>query len=76
MHSMTKYNSTFKLLVDYINSLGHKPGTYTILRHHELEEFHLYNKGDFMECIPIDGFYSSVTLQAIKRFMFKHRQIN
>ena len=76
MHSMMKYNSTFRLLVDYINSLGHKPNTYTIIRHEEREEFHLYNKGDFIECIPYDGSYTDVTLRAIKRFMYKHRQIN
>jgi len=76
MHSMTKYNSTFRLLVDYINSLGHKPNTYTVLRHHIHEEFYLYNKGDFIECIPLNGGYTDVTLQAIKRFMYRHRQIN
>lgn len=79
MHSMMKYNSTFKQLVKYIENLNHQPNSFSICK--SLDDavyihYVIYCNDDLLEIGLTEGEVTYTTLEAIKRFMYRHRQIN
>lgn len=64
-----------KKLIEFLKSQPNQPESYSINIREDMF-FTIHCNGDLLEMSLFEGEATDVTKQAIKRFMYRHRQIN
>ena len=65
-----------KSLTEFLKSQLNQPQSYSIHIREDEFDFTICCNDDFIELRLLDDVVTDVAKQAIKRFMYKHRQIN
>ncbi len=77
MSNTIKCKGILKKLLEFLKSQPNQPESYSInIREDFFFTITIHCNGDFIGINLLDGEVRDVEIQTIKRFMYKHRQIN